>query len=52
MYSKLMKTQSKEEEEVRPYVQMTLCHWRRKGGDLTKQCPMKTYMMLVRVISH
>ena len=33
-----------------PYVQMTVCHWKGKGGDLMKQHPMKMYMMLVRVI--
>ena len=35
-----------------PYAQMTVCHWKRKGGDLMKQHPMKMYMMLVRVILH
>ena len=46
-YGKLMKTQSEEEEELSvtwPYVQMTVCFWRRKEGDLMKQCPTKIYM--------
>ena len=55
-YGKLTKTQSKEEEEVKcnvwPYVQMTVCHWTRKGGNLMKQHPTNMYMTLVRVISH
>ena len=35
-----------------PYAQMTVCHWKGKGGDLTKQHPANMYMMLVRVTSH
>ena len=35
-----------------PYAQMTMCHLKGKGGDLTKQHPMNTYMMLVRVTFH
>ena len=35
-----------------PYAQMTVCYWKGKGGDLTKQHAMKMYMMLVRVTLH
>ena len=35
-----------------PYAQMTVCHWKRKKGDLMKQHPTKMYTMLVRVILH
>ena len=55
MYGKLTKTQSEKKKKLSimwPYTQMTVCHWRRKGGNLTKQCPMKMYMMLVRVMVH
>ena len=41
MYGKLTKTQSEDEEEVKCHAQMTECHWRRKEGNLTKQCLMK-----------
>ena len=54
MYGKLMKTQSEEEEEVSimwPYALMIVCHWRRREGNLTKLCPMKTYTTLVKVTS-
>ena len=44
MYGKLTKPQSEELSVMWPYVQMTACHWRRKGGDLIKQCLMKMYM--------
>ena len=48
-YGKLMKTQSKEEEEVKYNVALCAngCHWKRKRGDLMKQHPTKMYAMLV-----
>ena len=54
-YGDLMKTQSEEEKKLSimwPYAQTTVCHWKGKRGNLTKQHPMKMYMMLVRLILH
>ena len=54
MYGELMKTQSKEEEEVKCNVALctndSVSFEKGKGGNLMEQHPMKTYMMLVRVI--
>ena len=40
-----MKTQSEEEDEVKYNVTLCANHWRRKEGNLTRICLMKTYMM-------
>ena len=52
----LAKTMSEEEEEVKCNVAQctnsSVIHWKGKGGDLTKQHPMNTYMTLVRVTFH
>ena len=54
MYGKLMKTQIKEEDEIKYNV--ALCandsvSLEKKEDDLTKICLMKIYMMLVKVTS-
>ena len=52
-YGKLVNTKVKNRNKLSvmwPYGQTTVCHWKRKGGDLTKQNPMNMYTMLFRVI--
>ena len=51
-YCNLTKTQSEEEEKLSimwPKAQITVCYWKRKGGDLTKVFLMKKHSVLVRV---
>ena len=47
MYGELMKPKAKKKMKLSmmwSYALMTVCHWRRKEGDLTKICLTKMYM--------